>query len=76
MPMDKVYETGMRITFNAATRTVAVAFRGRLITLPGTYPDERAAVAAGEHYCMQQGWEDRPVPSRSLLRPRTVIHFS
>jgi len=75
MPMGKVYETGMRITFNAATRTVAVAFRGRLLTLPGIYPDERAAVTAGERYCMQQGWDERPAPSCSLLR-RTVIHFS
>ena len=65
MSTDKKYEPGMRITFNDATKAVAVAFRGRLITLSGPYPTREPAIRAGEDYCRKQGWIDRSPDDRS-----------
>ena len=76
MPMTKVYEPGMRITFDPGAKTALVAFRGRLTTLPGRYADQNAAVQAGEDYCRHRGWADRPAATHSLLRPRPMFHFS
>ncbi len=59
MSAGKKYEAGMRVTFNDATKTVAVAFRGRLTTLAGPYLSSDTAIRAGEDYCRKQGWIDR-----------------
>jgi hypothetical protein len=62
----------MRIAFDAATKCVTVAFRGRIVALPAAYDSECAAVSAGEDYCRARGWVERIVPTagRSLLMPR------
>ncbi len=69
----KNYEPGMRITFDARSKTAAVAFRGRVITLPDQFTSEHEAVSAAENYCRKHGWVDKPVPAipaRSLLKHR------
>lgn len=64
--MAKNYEAGMRITFDDKKGSVAVAFRGKLQTLPGPYASREAGVRAGEDYCRNRGWTDRTDESAGL----------
>ena len=61
-PMESsgAYETGMRISYDSASKKVSVAFRGRLLTLPGEYSTMQEAVRAGEGHCRHLGWQ-KPV---------------
>ena len=72
MSKGKNYETGMRITFDPRAKSVAVAFRGRVTVLAGPFDSETAAVAAGEAFCVKQGWVKQPVTESgtSLLAHR------
>jgi hypothetical protein len=73
----KQYEPGMRITFDPATKRARVAFRGRLIELPGSFDTELDAVRAGEEHCKRNGWVERPEPTNaeSLLKHRKTTRF-
>jgi hypothetical protein len=51
------YEAGMRIIHHVTTKTITVSFRNRVIHL-GPYPSREEAVAAGEAYCRDCGWDD------------------
>jgi hypothetical protein len=62
----KVYETGMKITYEPRSKTVIVAFRGRLQVLSGPYENESEALAAGEAYCRLKGWS--PAEAKAKLR--------
>lgn len=51
------YEHGMKITYDAVSRRVVVAFRGRIFVLQDRYDTEQAGVAAGESQCRRLGWQ-------------------
>jgi hypothetical protein len=54
--MKPTYEAGMKITYDATSKRVVVAFRGRISVLPGNYESETDGIKAGELYCRQHGW--------------------
>lgn len=50
------YEPGMRINYDADSKRVVIAFRGRITVLRGTSETEADAIAAGESHCRLLGW--------------------
>jgi hypothetical protein len=65
------YEAGMKITYDATSKRVVIAFRGRITVLPGTYESEGEAIGAGELFCRRQGWV--PIdPGKRKKPPRTL----
>jgi hypothetical protein len=50
------YEDMMSISYDAASKTVTVFFRGDKTVLPGTYPTREAGTRAGEAFCRIKGW--------------------
>jgi hypothetical protein len=79
MAVPKNYEAGMRISFDAKTKNVSVAFRGKLTILPGPFPAEKEAIRAGEDFCRKHGWS-APLPpddraGQSLLKHRKLPPF-
>ena len=67
--LKRLYEAGMRITFEPRSGSVVVRFRGRVTVLPGVFGSEDQAVDAGETFCRQHGW--RPTPLRAA--PAVVL---
>jgi hypothetical protein len=61
--MTKGYEAGMKVTYEPRSRTVIVAFRGRLQVLPGRYESESEGLSAGESFCRLQGWHPQKAPA-------------
>ena len=62
--MKPTYEPGMRITYDATSKRVVVAFRGRISVLPETYESEDKGTAAGEGFCRHQGWKPQDQDKR------------
>jgi hypothetical protein len=52
------YEPDMAIIFDPSSNAIIISFRGKLLYLPGPYPDRKAGVAAGEELCRKRGWLD------------------
>ncbi len=52
----EMYEQGMMIEYDPATRQVHVTFRGNRLTLAETFPSHDTAKAAAETYCRDHGW--------------------
>ena len=55
-PVKSTYETGMKVTYDPTSKRVVVAFRGRIIVLPGTYDSASTGISAGESRCRELGW--------------------
>ena len=52
----------MQVVFDIFSKSVLVSFRGTTSILRGPFATNRAAIAAGEAYCLQAGWKpDAPV---------------
>jgi len=49
----------MKVTYDAVSKRVIVAFRGRITVLPDIYDSEAQGSAAGEIYCRNLGWNPR-----------------
>lgn len=55
-PVKRSYEPGMKISYDAVSKRVVVAFRGRITVLSGTFETEKEATEAGEFHCRTHGW--------------------
>jgi hypothetical protein len=53
------YEDGMQIIFDMVSGMAIIEFRG-VIKMLGPFKSQRDANEAGEKYCREQGWIDRP----------------
>ncbi len=64
------YESGMKITYDAASKRTIVAFRGRITVLPETYEFEAQGIAAGELYCRRHRWDphEQAAPAKNSFR--------
>ncbi len=71
--MSNVYEPGMTITYDASSKRVVIAFRGRIAVLPGTFDTEAMGKAAAETHCMKLGWNPANRAERNGGRLRTVF---
>ena len=69
--MMRVYEPGMKITYDPQSKRVVVSFRGRIVVLPDVYDTESAALAAGESHCQRLGWSP-PRHNRHSARLRAA----
>jgi len=54
-----VYEPGMQIIFDMVSGMAIVEFREKIKTL-GPFKNQKEANLAGERYCRDHGWIDRP----------------
>jgi hypothetical protein len=54
--MKTPYEPGMKVSYDAVSHKVTVAFRGRVTILPGQFETQDQADWAGENYCRHHGW--------------------
>jgi hypothetical protein len=59
------YEHGMQIVFDLMTRMVVVSFRGE-VGMIGPFASQRLATEAGERYCRERGWIDKPQTRRKF----------
>jgi hypothetical protein len=50
------FEDKMSISYDEASKTVTVVFRGKRTVLPGTYPTLQEGTRAGKEFCRRQGW--------------------
>ena len=64
------YEPGMRFIYDAATRAVAVYFRGKITGLRGPYASEADARNAAEALCRRLGWK---APAQSIEDGWTLL---
>ncbi|WP_165402647.1 hypothetical protein [Rhizobium sp. BK696] len=56
MPSTIPYEPDMIVFYDSSTRSVVVAFRGKL-TFLGPFFDKPSAYEAAEDFCRSRGWK-------------------
>ena len=64
-PVKRSYEPGMKVTYDASSKRVIVAFRGRISVLPDAYESEAQGTAAGEFHCRTLGWNPQARPHQA-----------
>ena len=70
------YELDMTIIFDVNSKGVVVTLLGKVIYLPGPYPDRKAGVAAGEEICRSwAGWTSSHRRSKAKRSRRSEAEF-
>jgi hypothetical protein len=72
-PVKRSYEPGMKVSYDAGSKRVVVAFRGRIKVLPGTFETEGAGTEAGEFHCRTQGWKPNDQAHADAKRVRSLF---
>lgn len=72
-PVKRTYEPGMKISYDAVSKRVIVAFRGRITVLSGTFETEAEGTEAGEFHCRTHGWKPNDHAHADAKRVRTLF---
>lgn len=63
----------MKISYDATSKRVVLAFRGRITVLPGTFETEAEGTEAGEFHCRTLGWKPHDQARDAARRVRSLF---